>query len=98
MNYTPPPSPPQQPSPPSSPPSGGAGLGATALVLLAVGAGAVFWAGLSLGGGNAGRNAEERAAIEAFTQTYQRIADDYIGTPLPESLVEVVHGREETAL
>ncbi len=88
MSYAPPPTQPPPSQPPSRPSSGGPGLGVTVLVLLAVGAGVVFWAGLSLGGGNAGRNAEERAAIEAFTQTYQRIADDYIGTPLPESLVE----------
>ena len=80
------PPPPQAPPPGRQP--GGASLGLTALLLLAVGAGAIFWAGLTLGAGNRGRNAEERAAIEAFTQTYQRIADDFIGTPLPEAVLQ----------
>lgn len=80
------PPPPQAPPPERQP--GGASLGLTALLLLAVGAGAIFWAGLTLGAGNRGRNAEERAAIEAFTQTYQRIADDFIGTPLPEEVLQ----------
>jgi len=89
--------PPQQPveSPggrqPTQPPrSGGSGpsVGLTAVVLVALSAAAIFWAGLSLGSGPGGRNAEERAAIEAFTQTYRRIADDYIGTPLPAEVLE----------
>ena len=67
-----PPPPAQPPTPERTP--GGPGLGATVLVLLALGAAAIFWAGLSIGAGSAGRNAEERAAIEAFTETYQRIA------------------------
>ena len=62
-------------------------MGIVALGLLAVGAAAVFWAGLALGGGSAGRNDDERTAIEAFTETYQRIADDFIGTPLPDALL-----------
>jgi carboxyl-terminal processing protease len=58
------------------------------VVLLALGAGAVFWAGMTLGGSNSGRNAEERAAIEAFVQTYQDIADRFIGTPVPADVLE----------
>ncbi|MGD8486517.1 MAG: S41 family peptidase [Chloroflexota bacterium] len=58
------------------------------LLLLFIGAAVIFWAGLSLGSGPAGRSDEERAAIEAFAETYQRIADDYIGTPLPDALLE----------
>lgn len=76
---------------PSAPPpsqSGGSGVGLTAVLLLALGAAAIFWAGLSLGSGPAGRNDQERAAIAAFSQTYQRIADDFIGTPLPDAVLE----------
>jgi carboxyl-terminal processing protease len=57
-------------------------------VLVAIGAAAIFWAGLSLGGGMLGRNEEERRAIEAFAQTYRAIADDYIGTPVPREVLE----------
>ena len=60
----------------------------TGAVLLALGAGAVFWAGMTLGGGTKGRDAEERAAIEAFTQTYRDIADRFIGTPVPAEVLE----------
>ncbi len=60
----------------------------TAVVLLALGAGAIFWAGMTLGGGTNGRNSEERAAIEAFTQTYRDIADRFIGTPVPADVLE----------
>jgi len=58
------------------------------MLLVGLGAAAVFWAGLTLGSGMVGRNEQEQAAIEAFTETYQRIADDFIGTPLPETLLE----------
>jgi carboxyl-terminal processing protease len=60
----------------------------TAILLVAIGAAAIFWAGLSLGGGMLGRNDEERRAIEAFAQTYRAIADDYIGTPVPKEVLE----------
>ena len=70
------------PSPSPGPPPG-AGVGVGALIVLVLAAGAIFWAGLSLGAGSAGRNEQERAAIAAFTEAYQRIADDFIGTPLP---------------
>ncbi len=59
----------------------------TAIVLVALGAGAIFWAGMTLGGATTGRNADERAAIEAFTRTYQDIADRFIGTPVPEEVL-----------
>jgi carboxyl-terminal processing protease len=40
---------------------------------------AVFTAGLSLGSQGAGRDAGERAAVEAFAETYRGITDDYVG-------------------
>ena len=70
------------------PPRDGSSVALTAVVLLALGAGAVFWAGMALGGSNSGRNAEERAAIEAFVQTYRDIADRFIGTPVPADVLE----------
>lgn len=57
-------------------------------MLLAISASVVFWAGLSLGGQTTGRTADERAAIEAFSETYRIITDQYIGTPAPEDLIE----------
>ena len=59
----------------------------TAIVLVAMGAAAIFWAGMTLGGATSGRNADERAAIEAFTRTYQDIDDRFIGTPVPEEVL-----------
>jgi carboxyl-terminal processing protease len=79
--------PPQPSSTPPSRPDGG-GVTLSALVLMGLGAAVIFWAGLTLGSGSVGRNDQERAAIEAFTETYQRIADDFIGTPLPETVLE----------
>jgi len=75
---------------PQQPPQrgGGSTLGLTAVVLLAISAAVVFWAGLSLGGQTAGRTADERAAVVAFTETYRIISDKYIGTPAPEELLE----------
>ena len=59
-----------------------------AMALLAISAAVVFWAGLSLGS-QAGRGtADERAAIEAFSETYRSITERYIGTPAPKELVE----------
>jgi carboxyl-terminal processing protease len=80
---------------PSAPPGGGANppprdgssVALTGVLLLALGAGAVFWAGMTLGGSTSGRNAEERAAIEAFAQTYRDIADRFIGTPVPAEVL-----------
>jgi carboxyl-terminal processing protease len=67
-------------------PGGSFGLGA--MVLLAVSAAVVFWAGLSLGGQTAGRNDTERVAIEAFTETYQRISDEFVGKADASKLLE----------
>ena len=66
----------------------GSPVALTAVVVLAMGAAAIFWAGMTLGGTSTGRNAEERAAIEAFTQTYRDIADRFIGTPVPAEVLE----------
>jgi carboxyl-terminal processing protease len=66
----------------------GPALGLTAAVLLLISAAVVFWAGMSLGGQTSGRSAEERAAIEVFTETYRMISDDFIGTPAPQTLLE----------
>lgn len=79
---------PTQPSPPSAPSGGGPGIGLLAILLVAVSAAAVFWAGLSLGSQTTGRSAGERAALEAFSETYRIITDQYIGTPAPEDLLE----------
>jgi carboxyl-terminal processing protease len=82
------------PGPPHPPPPGpGRGrdpgsVTLTATVLLALGAAAVFWAGMTLGGASTGRDAQEQEAIEAFTQAYRSIADDYIGSPVPEQVLE----------
>jgi carboxyl-terminal processing protease len=83
------PAPPPPPADPGAPPPRGDGpsTALTAIVLVALGAGAIFWAGLTLGGATTGRNADERAAIEAFTRTYQDIADRFIGTPVPEEVL-----------
>jgi carboxyl-terminal processing protease len=58
------------------------------MVLVALGAVAIFWAGLALGGSTSGRDDDEREAIEAFAQTYRAIADDYLGTPVPREVLE----------
>ncbi len=81
------PQPPLEPDRPE-PDHDGPAISLTAVVVVALSVAAIFWAGLSLGSGPTGRTAEERAAIEAFTETYQRIADDYIGTPLPAEVLE----------
>jgi carboxyl-terminal processing protease len=79
--------PPTASGPPSPPQPGGPSLGVTAIVLVAIGAAAIFWAGLSLGSNTSGRNRDEQAAIEAFTETYQDIADRFIGTPVPQEVL-----------
>lgn len=67
------------------------------MILLAISAAAVFWAGLSLGGQTSGRNDSERVAIEAFTETYQRISDEFVGETEPEVLLEgAICGMFET--
>ena len=87
--------PPQQPATPgpsSAPqpdtPGRGPAVALTAIVLVAISTAVVFWAGLSLGSQTSGRSADERAAVEAFSETYRIITDQYIGTPAPEDLVE----------
>jgi carboxyl-terminal processing protease len=77
------PYPPPQPQPERS----GGSVTLTAIVLLALGAGAVFWAGLTLGNAGVGRDSEEQAAIESFTEAYRHIANDYIGSPVPEQVL-----------
>ena len=64
----------EQPSgPPTGPPERQLGPSSTivGVVLLAVSGVALFAAGLSLGSQGAGRDAGERAAVEAFTETYR---------------------------
>jgi carboxyl-terminal processing protease len=75
----------------------GVSVGAGAMVLLAISAAVVFWAGLSLGSQTAGRSDAERVAIEAFTETYQRISDEYVGETEPGALLEgAICGMFET--
>ena len=57
-------------------------------MLLALSAAAIFGAGMSLGGQTGGRDADERAALEAFRETYRRITTDFVGETNPEALVE----------
>lgn len=80
---------PLSPLPPGAPPPrrDGPSVALIAVLLVALGAGAIFWSGMTLGGSANGRNAEERAAIEAFTRSYQDIADRFIGTPVPEEVL-----------
>ena len=86
--YDGPASPPPATGPGAPPPRrDGPSVALTAIVLVAMGAAAIFWAGMTLGGATSGRNADERAAIEAFTRTYQDIADRFIGTPVPEEVL-----------
>jgi carboxyl-terminal processing protease len=76
------------PPPPPKAPREGSSLGLTALALIVLSGAVVFWAGLSLGSQGAGRSADERAAVEAFSETYRIITREYIGSPEPEALVE----------
>lgn len=78
------------PPPPRTPEPehGGGSVALTAIVLLALGTGAVFWAGVTLGGASSGRDAQERSAIGSFTEAYRQIADKYIGSPVPEEVLE----------
>lgn len=73
---------------PQPKPDGGGSIGFAAMLLLALSAAVVFWAGLSLGGQTAGRNDTERVAIEAFTETYQQISDEFVGESDPRQLLE----------
>jgi carboxyl-terminal processing protease len=58
------------------------------IVLLVVSGIAVFAAGLSLGSQGAGRDAGERAAVEAFAETYRGITRDYVGEWDAEELLQ----------
>ncbi len=69
-------------------PGGGFSVGAMAIVLLAISAAVIFWAGLSLGGGTTGRDADEQAAIEDFAATYRRINDKFVGESEPGELLQ----------
>jgi carboxyl-terminal processing protease len=67
------------------------------MLLLALSAAVVFWAGLSLGGQTAGRDDTERVAIEAFTETYRHINDEFVGESDPGQLLEgAICGMFET--
>ena len=66
-------------------------------MVLAVSAAVVFWAGLSLGSRTTGRDAAEQSAIEAFTETYRRINDEFVGESEPGELLEgAIEGMFET--
>lgn len=72
--------PPPAPHPAAPPPeSSGPSVTVVGIVLLVVSGIAVFAAGLSLGSQGAGRDAGERAAVEAFAETYRGITNDYVG-------------------
>jgi carboxyl-terminal processing protease len=72
----------------------------TALVaggLLAVSGALLFAAGLGLGGAGAGRDAEEQAAVEAFSETYRQITREFVGEAPPDELLEgAIRGMFET--
>ena len=58
---------------------------------------AIFAAGLSLGNRTDGRDADERAALEAFVEAYRIITGDFVGGSEPEVLVEAaIRGMFET--
>jgi carboxyl-terminal processing protease len=66
-------------------------------LLLALSAAVIFIAGLSLGSTGAGRDADERAAIEAFVEAYRSINDEYIGESEPGELLDgAIRGMFET--
>jgi carboxyl-terminal processing protease len=58
------------------------------VLLLAVSGVALFAAGLSLGSQGAGRDAGERAAVEAFAETYRDITSEYVGEWDPDALLQ----------
>jgi carboxyl-terminal processing protease len=75
----------------------GLSLALATVLLLAVSAAALFAAGLSLGGGRLGGDADERAAIEAFVETYRRINAEFVGESQPGELLEgAIRGMFET--
>lgn len=64
---------------------------------MVVSAVAIFAAGLLLGGGGLGRDAEEQRAVEAFVETWRRIDDEYVGASDPaERLEGAIRGMFET--
>jgi carboxyl-terminal processing protease len=66
-------------------------------LLVVVSAVAIFAAGLLLGGGGLGRDAEEQRAVEAFVETWRRIDDEYVGASDPaERLEGAIRGMFET--
>jgi len=86
-----------QPSHEPEPPRPSVSVGPVAVLLLALSAAAIFAAGLSLGGQTGGRDASERAALEAFVETYQRISDDFVGQVEPGNLLEgAIRGMFDT--
>lgn len=86
-----------QPRTSREPASPRASMGAVAVLLVAVSAAAIFFAGLVLGGQSGGRDAAERAALGAFLETYRRISTDFVGEAEPSELVEgAIRGMFET--
>jgi carboxyl-terminal processing protease len=78
-------------------PSSRGGMAIAAGVLVVVSAVAIFAAGLLLGGGGLGRDAEEQRAVEAFVETWRRIDDQYVGVSDPaERLEGAIRGMFET--
>src|SRR3990172_3452805 len=61
-------------------------LAALSLVLLS--AAALFGAGYSLGGQAIGDDPEERAALEAFMESYRRVSREFVGQVEPRQLIE----------
>ncbi|MFV2063461.1 MAG: S41 family peptidase [Chloroflexota bacterium] len=79
------------------PPRRSVSVGLVAVLLLTLSAAVIFAAGLSLGGQTGGRDAGERAALEAFVETYRRISDDFVGEADPEALLEgAIRGMFDT--
>ncbi len=68
-----------------------------AAVLLTLSGAVLFAAGLSLGGAGVGRDAGEKAAVEAFAETYRQIRDEFVGDAQPDQLLEgAMRGMFET--
>jgi carboxyl-terminal processing protease len=95
MNHPPASPPPGQPVPPGE--RRGPSPTFVGILLLVVSGVAIFAAGLSLGSQGAGRDATERAAVEAFTETYRGITRDYVGEWDPDDLLRgAIEGMIET--
>jgi carboxyl-terminal processing protease len=87
------------PAPPDQPPDGPQRSSTTIIgvLLLALSGVALFAAGLSLGSQGAGRDAGERAAVEAFAETYRGITRDYVGEWDADELLEgAIQGMLDT--